>query len=116
MMVAQLAAREPQSQSQGENPLLPHFAVAPDNPDDLYFAGSFTVSLDGGLTSHVANGLASPGGDNHAIWIDPSDGRPIVVGNDGGVSVSVNRGETWNRVQLPIAQMLPRVSRQHGAV
>ena len=29
----------------------------------------------------------------------------MVVANDSGVSISVTHGRTWNRVQLPIAQM-----------
>jgi hypothetical protein len=28
-----------------------------------------------------------------------------MVANDAGISISVNRGRTWNRVQLPVAQM-----------
>ncbi len=82
-----------------------HLAVAPDNQDEVFFAGAFAMTSDGGLTSRVATGTSSPGGDNHVIWIDPTNSRRIVVGNDGGVSLSVNRGRTWQRVQLPIAQM-----------
>ena len=48
---------------------------------------------------------ALPGGDNHDMWIDPTNGDRIAVANDSGFSISVNRGRTWNRVQLPIAQM-----------
>ena len=29
----------------------------------------------------------------------------MIVGNDGGLAISENRGETWLRVNLPIAQM-----------
>src|SRR5439155_1510181 len=40
----------------------------------------------------------------------PMDGKPTKSGlpwrsNDGGVSISVNRGRTWDQIQLPIAQM-----------
>ncbi|HXZ18643.1 MAG TPA: hypothetical protein VEG63_01765, partial [Candidatus Acidoferrales bacterium] len=37
--------------------------------------------------------------------IDPTNGDRMAVVHDGGVSISVNRGKTWNRVSLPIAQM-----------
>jgi photosystem II stability/assembly factor-like uncharacterized protein len=29
----------------------------------------------------------------------------MIVGNDGGVSITTTRGQTWSRTQLPIAQM-----------
>lgn len=50
-------------------------------------------------------GGTSPGGDNHDIWIDPANPSRIAVANDGGVSISTTRGQTWYRIQLPIAQM-----------
>ncbi|MCB0687570.1 MAG: hypothetical protein KDC53_13640, partial [Saprospiraceae bacterium] len=42
---------------------------------------------------------------HHEMWIDPTNGdRQIVVG-DGGLSISQNRGKSWFRVQLPVAQL-----------
>ncbi len=87
--------------------------VAPDNPDELYIlCSSFLRSLDGGETNHgagrsggAARPISSPGGDNHDMWIDPSNADRMVVGNDLAVAISTNRGETWRRVQLPIAQL-----------
>jgi photosystem II stability/assembly factor-like uncharacterized protein len=81
-------------------------AVSPDNENETYYLNaSYSVSLDGGRTSSVQPFNASPGGDNHDIWIDPTNANHLAVANDGGVSISVNRGRTWNRVQLPIAQI-----------
>src|SRR5439155_1480183 len=48
---------------------------------------------------------SSPGGDNHEMWIDPTNGDRMAVVNDGGVNISVNRGSSWNHVNLPIAQI-----------
>src|SRR5262249_17516428 len=36
-----------------------------------------------------------PGGDHHALWIDPSDGRRVIDGNDSGATVSGDGGQTW---------------------
>jgi hypothetical protein len=81
-------------------------AVAPDNENETYYlTASFTVSLDGGETSKVAPFGSSPGGDNHDIWIDPTNAERMAVANDGGVSISVTRGRTWEHIQLPIAQI-----------
>jgi photosystem II stability/assembly factor-like uncharacterized protein len=84
--------------------------AAPDNENETYFLTSaFTTSLDGGETIRsggTAGGFgSSPGGDNHDLWIDPTNANRMAVANDGGVSISVTRGKTWNRIQLPIAQM-----------
>ena len=38
---------------------------------------------------------AAPGGDNHDMWIDPTNPKRMIVGNDGGPSISLNRGRTW---------------------
>ena len=80
--------------------------VTPDDPDEAYFlTAGFVRTLDGGLTKASNQGRQSPGGDNHDMWMDPDNGDRMIVGNDGGLAISQNRGRTWHRVQLPIAQM-----------
>ena len=81
--------------------------ASPDNENETYFlTATFSTSLDGGETLRTGGGFAtSPGGDNHDMWIDPTNPSRMAVANDGGISLSVTRGRTWNRVQLPIAQM-----------
>lgn len=81
-------------------------AIATDNEDETYYlTAAFTRSLDGGATLVAQTGAASPGGDNHDMWIDPENSDRMAVANDGGVSISVTRGRSWHRIQLPIAQM-----------
>ena len=78
--------------------------IAPDNENEVYFfSAAFSRTLDGGHT--LTNMPSSPGGDNHEMWIDPTNGDRMAVVNDGGVSISVNRGRTWDHIQLPIAQI-----------
>jgi photosystem II stability/assembly factor-like uncharacterized protein len=78
--------------------------IAPDNENEVFFfSATFSRSLDGGRT--LTKMPANPGGDNHEMWIDPTDGDRMAVVNDGGVNISVNRGRTWNHVNLPIAQI-----------
>jgi photosystem II stability/assembly factor-like uncharacterized protein len=79
-------------------------AVSPDNPYEMYFmSAAFSHSLDGGKTLTDLPSL--PGGDNHDMWIDPTNADRMAVANDSSIAISVNHGRTWNRVQLPIAQM-----------
>jgi photosystem II stability/assembly factor-like uncharacterized protein len=78
--------------------------ISPDNENEVYFFSSaFSRTLDGGLT--LTKLKEPPGGDHHEMWIDPTNGDRMAVVWDGGVSISVNRGKSWNRVQLPIAQI-----------
>ena len=81
-------------------------AVATDNENETYYlTASYSKSIDAGQTLTQPGGLESPGGDNHDMWIDPTDASRMAVANDAGVSISVNRGRTWNHVRLPIAQL-----------
>ena len=81
-------------------------AVAPDNDNETYYLTSgFAHSTDGGETARLMIGNNSPGGDSHDIWIDQTNPNRMAVANDGGVSISTTRGQTWFHIQLPIAQM-----------
>ncbi len=77
-------------------------AVEPDDYDEIYtLAPRLSKSLDGGKTVKRTPG----GGDNHDMWIDPTNGDRMMIGDDGGALISVNRGKSWRRIKLPIAQM-----------
>jgi len=66
--------------------------------------GAVTAANRTGDTTAVVP-LSAPGGDNHDMWIDPTNANRMAVANDGGVSISTTRGRSWLRVQLPIAQI-----------
>ena len=77
-------------------------AAAPDDANEITFLSVRQwISHDGGVSAEEQNS----GWDHHDIWIDPLDGDRRITGHDGGVSISVNRGASWLRPQLPIAQM-----------
>ncbi len=63
------------------------------------------VSTDGGKTF---NGFEYGGGnhpDHHALWIDPTNPAHLLLGTDGGVYRSLDRGTTWSQFRnLPVAQ------------
>ena len=61
-------------------------------------------SKDGGK-SFNGEGSYEPGGDNHDIWFDPKDAKRMMVAHDGCLNMSFNAGQTWNNINLPIAQM-----------
>ncbi len=81
-------------------------AAAPDDPDEAYFlTASFASTLDAGKTHRVHGFNDAPGWDHHDMWIDHTDADRMAVAHDGGVSISENRGASWFKVQLPLAQM-----------
>ncbi|MDZ7631111.1 MAG: hypothetical protein U5K74_07125 [Gemmatimonadaceae bacterium] len=69
--------------------------VDPRNPDRVYFSSTpVKVSDDGGKTARDATvGIHV---DHHAMWIDPNDPEHIIVGNDGGVAQSWDRGGSYD--------------------
>jgi len=78
--------------------------VDPKNPERVYLLGvPIFVSEDGGVTSKPT--ATSAHVDYHAMWIDPMDPDHFVIGNDGGVYITHDRGQTTDFVgNLPIAQ------------
>ena len=79
-------------------------AASPDNPHEVYFiAANWTKSIDDGRT--LITPRDQPNWDHHDMWIDPLDGNRMIVAGDGGISVSQNRGESWLKKQLPVAQV-----------
>jgi hypothetical protein len=81
-------------------------AAAPDNENEAYFLTSaWAKTLDGGRSILDLPDAEAAGFDHHDIWIDPGNGNRMIVSHDGGISITTNRGKSWLRVQLPIAQM-----------
>lgn len=80
--------------------------ASPDNAMEIYFmAASFYTSTDGGITAKSGDFSGQPNWDHHDMWIDPTNAQRMIVAGDGGVSISINRGKTWHRSQLPVAQL-----------
>jgi len=95
--------------AEGINPRPFYYAdirVDPRNENRLYrLAGSIDVSEDGGRSFRTVVSSAIIHGDVHELWIDPQDPRFMIMGNDGGVGITYDRGETWRFVEnLPLAQ------------
>ncbi|MEO1055221.1 MAG: glycosyl hydrolase, partial [Bacteroidota bacterium] len=85
-------------------PYYTRIVVAPDNEEEIYFLSvRYSKSVDGGKT--LMKEPPRGGGDNHDMWIDPSNPNRMMVAHDGCASISLNRGKTFQRVVLPIAQM-----------
>jgi photosystem II stability/assembly factor-like uncharacterized protein len=77
----------------------------PKNVDRIYIPNVvFQVSDDAGRTQR-ALGERLKHVDNHAIWVDPNNTDYLLVGCDGGVYESFDRGSNWNfKANLPVGQ------------
>ncbi|HAA13500.1 MAG TPA: hypothetical protein DCE41_18125, partial [Cytophagales bacterium] len=51
-------------------------------------------STDGGRTFQ---GVPTPHGDNHDLWINPEHPNWMINANDGGANITYNNGMTWSR-------------------
>jgi photosystem II stability/assembly factor-like uncharacterized protein len=69
--------------------------VDPANPDRVYWSSTpVNFSDDGGKT--VRNATVGIHVDHHAMWIDPSDPAHFIVGNDGGVAQTWDKGGAYD--------------------
>lgn len=75
----------------------------PQEKETVYVVNvQFWRSRDGGKTW---SSIGVPHGDNHDLWIDPTNNQRMINSNDGGANVSWNAGRTWTGQPYPTAQM-----------
>src|SRR5438552_774473 len=79
--------------------------VDPRDPEHVYFGGVPTLaSTDGGRTWKALD-LRGVHGDHHSLWVDPARPAHLVLGNDGGLNVSYDHGQSWSKLNnLPVGQ------------
>lgn len=80
--------------------------VDPNNPDIIYNIATFVRrSIDGGKTFHKIEQIdcCAAGNtihiDNHSLWINPANSKHLILGNDGGVAITQDKGDSWRFVQ-----------------
>ncbi len=83
--------------------------VDPTDPERVYKPSFITVtSVDGGesFSSMFSGGFNVPiHPDHHALWINDKNPNQLVLGTDGGVYISYNKGGNWRMVgTLPVSQ------------
>ena len=75
----------------------------PENENVVYVLNApMLKSIDGGRSFRS---VRNPHGDQHHMWINPSNTDNILLANDGGACVTFNGGKTWSSQQnQPTAQ------------
>ncbi len=84
----------------------------PQDPNTVYIPNvGFWRSDDAGKTWQR---VRTRHGDNHSLWIDPSEPKVMIEGNDGGAHVTTDGGKTWSTLlNQPTAQFY-RVTVDNG--
>ncbi len=75
--------------------------VDPLNPEVVYILGvPFLRSEDGGATWASAGGR-NVHSDHQALWVSPDRAGHLINGNDGGLNMSYDSGESWFKLNSP---------------
>lgn len=77
----------------------------PKDPDRVYAMDTYLMVTDDGGKTFRQLGERFKHVDNHAMWIDPNNTNYYLVGCDGGIYESFDRGQMWNyKSNLPVTQ------------
>ncbi len=79
--------------------------VSPLNDQEIYILGVPALrSLDGGKTfTGINKEHTHP--DHHALWISPAQEGHLILGNDGGLDLSYDKGNTFTKMnRIPVGQ------------
>ncbi|MEP1096080.1 MAG: glycosyl hydrolase, partial [Cyclobacteriaceae bacterium] len=88
----------------------PHYyqeiEASPQHPDLVYQMDVFLhVTRDGGQNFDYLGTGREKHSDNHALWIDPDNGKHLIAGTDAGLYETFDEGTTWRHFpNLPISQ------------
>ncbi len=73
-----------------------HVVAHPTDPETVFVMDMKAwKSTDGG---HNFEQFHTPHGDNHALWIDPTNPDRMIGADDGGAWVSLNGGDSWSSI------------------
>ncbi|GIV37241.1 MAG: hypothetical protein KatS3mg032_1620 [Cyclobacteriaceae bacterium] len=83
--------------------------VDPSDCNKVYIYGvPLLKSNDAGVTWNrldTLRGEMSIHVDHHALWVNPADGKHLLLGNDGGLYVSYDEGAWWKHINnMPVGQ------------
>ena len=75
--------------------------VDPQDKNGIYIMGvPILKSKDGGKTFKSIS-RENVHSDHHALWVNPNRQGHLINGNDGGLNMSYDDGESWNKLNEP---------------
>ncbi|HYP29810.1 MAG TPA: hypothetical protein VE262_24085 [Blastocatellia bacterium] len=79
--------------------------IDPNNDQRIWVLGAPMFTSEDGGKSFSTGVVTRIHGDFHAMWINPANSNHMVVGSDGGIHFSYDRGRTWDFVNtIPLGQ------------
>lgn len=75
--------------------------VSPVDPNKIYLLGVPVIRSDDGGKTFKSIDQDNVHSDHHALWINSKRAGHIILGNDGGINISYDDGETWNHCNNP---------------
>ncbi len=79
--------------------------IDPANDQRIYVLGAQWYVSDNGGKTLAPNPFMRIHGDYHALWINPSNSNHLLVGSDGGIHLSYDKGKTWDYINtIPLGQ------------
>ena len=77
----------------------------PKDVDLVYSVETFTHFTEDGGKTFKRLGLKYRHVDDHALWIDPLNTSHLLIGGDGGIYETYDRGTNWHfKINLPVTQ------------
>ncbi|MDE2996658.1 MAG: glycosyl hydrolase, partial [Bacteroidota bacterium] len=75
--------------------------VAPDNVNQVYTMGVPMLRSDDGGATWKSVGGPHVHADHQAMWLNPLRPGHVINGNDGGLNMTYDAGETWSKLNIP---------------
>jgi photosystem II stability/assembly factor-like uncharacterized protein len=79
--------------------------IDPQSDRRIWVLGASMYTSDDGGKTFKTDVVDKIHGDFHALWIDPANSDHMLLGSDGGIHASYDRGRSWDFVNtVPLAQ------------
>jgi len=79
--------------------------ISPVDPQSIYVLGIRLLSSTNGGQTFKPLGGRNVHADCHDLWVDPKKPDRLLLGTDGGLNISYDRGKTWQQINnLPIGE------------
>ncbi|WP_422858303.1 VPS10 domain-containing protein [Flagellimonas sp. S174] len=75
--------------------------VDPSNKDRIYLAGVPLIKSEDAGKNYTSISKENVHADHHALWINPNRPGHLINGNDGGVNITYDDGESWMKNNSP---------------
>jgi photosystem II stability/assembly factor-like uncharacterized protein len=75
--------------------------VSPQDEKQVYAMGVPIIRSDDAGQTWKSIGAGHVHSDHQALWMNPNREGHIINGNDGGLNMSYDAGETWSKLNIP---------------